>query len=86
MARNTTTGGPFVVRVAVVGCPCGRFPLQHAMHRTSRQAWQAAADHVALNPGTCRPVMGWDHVPPALAAGLPAAPAEETRGAFVAVA
>lgn len=61
------------VRVACVGCPCGFFPLDQAMHRTAAQAWKAAAAHVALNPDKCKPSMWWDDVPPALAAGLPAA-------------
>lgn len=61
-----------LVKVAVVtGCTCGMFPLDKAMHRTSGQAWQAAAAHVALNPTKCRPALAWDLVPAALAAGLP---------------
>jgi hypothetical protein len=55
------------VAVVVVSCPCGFYPLDRAMHRTSQQAWQAAADHVALNPTKCQPSMNRDHVPAWLA-------------------
>jgi hypothetical protein len=55
-----------LVRVAVVTCSCGMFPLEQATHRTSGAAWQAAADHAALNPTKCQPRMFWDHVPAAL--------------------
>jgi len=55
------------VPVVVVSCDCGQFPLEQAMHLTSQQAWQAAADHVALNPSLCHPSMVRDSVPAALA-------------------
>lgn len=55
------------VDVVIVGCACGNFPLDKAMHSTSQQAWQAAADHIALNPNLCRPSMWKDTVPAGLA-------------------
>lgn len=56
-----------LAEVVVVTCDCGLFPLDKAMHATSADAWQAAADHVALNPDKCHPTMTRDHVPAALA-------------------
>lgn len=53
--------------VVVVTCSCGNFPLDQAMHRTSREAWNAAAKHVELNPTKCHPAMHRDNVPAALA-------------------
>lgn len=53
--------------VVVVHCACGNFPLDKAMHSNSQDAWQAAANHVALNPTLCRPSMYKDTVPAALA-------------------
>ena len=55
------------VRVAIVSCDCGFFPLEKAMHRTSGEAWKVAAAHVTLNPDKCRPAMSWDDVPAILA-------------------
>jgi hypothetical protein len=59
--------------VVVVTCGCGFFPLEKAMHRTSGQAWQAAADHVALNPTKCQPNMARHLAPAGIAATLPVA-------------
>lgn len=53
--------------VVVVTCSCGMFPLEKAMQPTSQKAWQAAADHVALNPTKCKPSMFKDTVPAVLA-------------------
>jgi hypothetical protein len=61
---------PHYVEVVVVSCSCGMFPLEKAMHRTSAQAWKAAAEHVALNPDLCKPSMTRDMVPAALVSGL----------------
>ena len=66
MSKSQATG-PLYVRVVVVSCSCGMFPLDKAMHRNSQEAWQAAADHVSLNPSLCRPSMNADHVPAYLA-------------------
>ena len=52
-----------MVEVVVVTCGCGFLPLDKAMHRTAQAAWQAAADHVSLNPTKCRPNMSRDLVP-----------------------
>jgi hypothetical protein len=54
-----------LVPIVVVTCRCGHLPLNS--HRTSAAAWQFAADHVALNPTLCKPDMGRDLVPAALA-------------------
>ena len=60
---NAITQAP----VVVVTCDCGLYPLGEAMHPTSAAAWQAAARHVALNPGKCHPAMTRHYVPLALA-------------------
>ena len=49
--------------VVVVGCNCGMFPLDKAMHTNSQSAWQAAADHVSLNPDKCQPNMHKEMIP-----------------------
>lgn len=54
-----------LVEIVVVTCGCGHLPLNS--HRTSAAAWQFAAAHVALNPTLCKPQMGRDRVPAALA-------------------
>lgn len=54
--------------VVIVTCSCGMLPLTAAMHSDSRQAWEAAAAHVALNPTKCQPSMHRDSVPAALVA------------------
>jgi len=59
--------GPLFVDVVVVSCPCGLYPLDKSVHATSALAWQAAADHVALNPDKCHPSMTRDVVPVGLA-------------------
>lgn len=59
---------PRLVPVVVVTCGCGFLALN--VHRTSAQAWEFAAAHVALNPSLCRPEMRRDHVPAALAASI----------------
>jgi len=41
-------------------------PLDQAQHRTSQDAWNAAAKHVALNPSLCKPQMTRVDVPLAL--------------------
>lgn len=60
-----------MVDVVVVRCMCGTLPLDKAMHRTSQEAWQAAADHVALTSRNgepvCNPDMFRDTVPAYLA-------------------
>jgi hypothetical protein len=61
---NTTT---VEVSVVVVTCICGNFPLERAMHRTSQQAWLAAAKHVELNPQLCKPRMYRSTAPSLLA-------------------
>ena len=55
--------------VVVVTCDCGLYPLSEAMHRTATLAWQAAARHVALNPGKCHPAMTRQYVPAGLLVG-----------------
>lgn len=56
----------YYVDVVVVSCDCGFYPLEAAMHPDSAAAWQAAAAHVALNPGKCHPQMWRDTVPAVL--------------------
>lgn len=89
MTRNAATvrklraarpGAPTLVAVVVVGCSCGMFPMEHATHRTSGQAWTAAAAHVAKNPTKCQPSMNRDHIPAGLAALLPVAPDAPAAG------
>lgn len=51
------------VDVVVVSCDCGFYPLEKAVHRTAQEAWNAAAEHVKLNPTKCHPSMSRDRVP-----------------------
>lgn len=65
--RTTTATRPAAeVDVVVVTCGCGFLSLDKAMHRTSADAWQAAADHVALNPTLCTPTMNRSTAPAGL--------------------
>lgn len=53
-----------VLRRAVVTCECGTLALND--HATAAEAWQFAADHVALTSRptgpVCTPQMAWDEV------------------------